>query len=76
MVDREEHARFSCTSGAAQPLCVRREANGRWFVEMSVDVTITLPDGREVSVKREIAVLASGYVGFKRRRPTRAREVA
>jgi hypothetical protein len=73
MVEREEHTRFACTPNAASPIRVRRAAGGQWFVDMKVDVTVTLPDGREVIVSNEVTVKATKYVGFKRRGPAAVR---
>lgn len=76
MVEREEHTQFACTPNAAAPIRVRRTAAGQWLVDMKVDVTVTLRDGREVFVSNEVAVKATRYVGFKKRGPSAARRSA
>ena len=59
MAVKREHVRSICSSGFCSPVAAERQANGRWSIELSVDLVIYLRDGREVHVKKHIRTQAT-----------------
>lgn len=67
-VVREHHTDFE-RHGVISATALHRAAAGGWTVELSIDLRLVLPDGREVRVRREsLSLLASEQIGRRPRK--------
>lgn len=57
-VERERPRMFSY-SGDASPVRAERQANGKWSVELAVDLVVYLRDGREIHIKKHVRTQAT-----------------
>ena len=57
-VERERPKMFSY-SGDASPARVERQANGKWSIELAVDLVVYLRDGREIHIRKHVRTQAT-----------------
>lgn len=64
-VGREHHTQFG-QRGELRVIALERAPAGDWTVAVSIDLSLGLPDGREVVVQKRVRIKATQQIGRRR----------